>query len=71
MIEQGFNYAASTIKEMTDFFETREENLEHKEDKNKSSKASKKNQEKKSSKEKKKVRLRLKCHRVRRRGRSF
>ena len=33
MIEQGFNYAASTIKEMTDFFETRVENLEPKKDK--------------------------------------
>ena len=33
MIEQGFNYVDSTIKEMTDFFETREENLEPKEDK--------------------------------------
>ena len=32
MIEQGFNYADSTIKEMTDFFETRVENLEPKED---------------------------------------
>ena len=32
MIEQGFNYAASTIKEMTDFFETNVENLEPKED---------------------------------------
>ena len=28
MIEQGFNYADSTITEMTDFFETRVENLE-------------------------------------------
>ena len=27
MIEQGFNYAESTIKEMSDFFETRVENL--------------------------------------------
>ena len=32
MIEQGFNNADSTIKEMTDFFETRLENLESKED---------------------------------------
>ena len=30
MIEQGFNYADSTIKEMTDFFETRLENLQPK-----------------------------------------
>ena len=42
MIEQGFNYADSTIKEMTDFFETRVENLEPKEDKKKSSAAAKK-----------------------------
>ena len=27
MIEQGFNYADSTIKEMSDFFETRVKNL--------------------------------------------
>ena len=32
MIEQGFKYADSTIKELTDFFETRVENLEPKED---------------------------------------
>ena len=42
MIEQGFNYADSTIKEMTDLFETRVENLEPKEDKNKFSAATKK-----------------------------
>ena len=30
MIEQGFNYLDSTIKEMTDFFETRVENLKPK-----------------------------------------
>ena len=35
MIEQGFNYAGFTIKEMTDFFETGAENLEPKEDKKK------------------------------------
>ena len=28
MIEQGFNCTDSTVKEMTDFFETRVENLE-------------------------------------------
>ena len=33
MIGQGFNYADSTVKEMTDFFETRVENLEPKEEK--------------------------------------
>ena len=42
MIKQGFNYADSIIKEMTDFFGTRVENLEHKEDKKKSSAATKK-----------------------------
>ena len=34
LIEQGFNYIDSTIKEMSDFFETRVENLEPKEDRN-------------------------------------
>ena len=29
MIEQDFNYTDSTIKEMTDFFETRVETLNH------------------------------------------
>ena len=33
MIEEGINYTSSTIKEMTDFFETRVENLEPKEKK--------------------------------------
>ena len=33
MIEQGFYYADSPVKEMTNFFETRVENLEPKEDK--------------------------------------
>ena len=42
MIEQGFIYADFTIKEMTDFFETRGENLESKEIKKKSSVAYKK-----------------------------
>ena len=40
MIEQGLKYADSTIKQMSDFFETRIENLEPKDDK--SSAASKK-----------------------------
>ena len=39
MIAQGFNYANSTIKEMTDFFETRVETLEPKEEEKKSSAA--------------------------------
>ena len=42
MVEQGFNYAGSTIKEITDFIETRVENLEPNEDKKKSSAAAKK-----------------------------
>ena len=42
MIEQGFNYADYTIKEMSDFFETRVENLEPREEMEKSSAASKK-----------------------------
>ena len=46
MIEQGYNYADSTIKEMTNFFKTRVENLEPKEDKKKSSAAAKKNSKK-------------------------
>ena len=33
MIEQSFHYADSTVKEMSDFFETRVENLEFKEEK--------------------------------------
>ena len=51
MIEQGFNYADSTIKEMTDFFGTRVEKLEPKEDKKTSSVAAKKS--KKSNKKSK------------------
>ena len=51
MIEQGFNYAGSTIKEMTDFFETRVENLQPKEGKKISSTAAKK--AKKSTKKRK------------------
>ena len=42
VIEQCFNYVDSTIKEMTDLFETRVENLEPKEDKKKSPAAAKK-----------------------------
>ena len=42
MIEQSFNYVNSTIKELTDFFESRVENLGPKEDNKKSSSASKK-----------------------------
>ena len=46
MIEQGFNCAYSTVKEKTDFFETRVEILEYKEDKKKSSAATKKSWDK-------------------------
>ena len=46
MFEQGFNYADSTIKEMTDFFETRVENIEPKEEEKKSLAAAKKSQKK-------------------------
>ena len=50
MIEQGFKYVYSTVKEMTDLFETRVENLEPKEDKKKSSAAAKKSKEKRLKK---------------------
>ena len=53
MIEQGFNYSDSNIKEMTDFFEARVENLEPKEDNNKSSAAAKISKDKKSTKKRK------------------
>ena len=46
MIEQDFNYTDYTIKEMTDVFETRVENLKPKEDRKKSSVASKKSHKK-------------------------
>ena len=50
MIEQGFNYADYTVKEMTDFYENRVENLEPKEEKKKSSTDAKKSNNKKSLK---------------------
>ena len=50
MTEQGFDCAYSTIKEMTDFFETRVENLELRKDKKKSSASYKKKREKKYNK---------------------
>ena len=49
-IEQGFNYADCTVKEMTNFFETRVENLEPKEEKKKCSTVAKKLKDKKSTK---------------------
>ena len=42
MIEWGFNYADFTVNEMSDFFETRVENLKPKEEKKKSSAVAKK-----------------------------
>ena len=51
IIEQGFKYADSIVKEISDFFETRVENLEPKEDKKKSSAAV--NKAKKSTKKRK------------------
>ena len=47
MIEQVFNYENSTVKVMTDFFETRVENLKPREDKTNSSASSNKKKEKK------------------------
>ena len=44
--KQGLNYAESTIKEMTDFFETRVDNLEPKEEKKKASAVAKKTNKK-------------------------
>ena len=46
MIEQGFNYVDSTVKEMTNFFETRVENFETNKEKKKSSAAAKKRNKK-------------------------
>ena len=51
--EQALNYADSTVKEMTDYFQTRVESLEPKEDERKSSTAAKKPKDKKSTKKKK------------------
>ena len=60
MIEQGFNYADSTVKEMTDFFKTKVENLEPKKEKIFSSCQ----ENRQESQEKEKGRLRLQCCRV-------
>ena len=46
MIDQDFNYTDSFVKEMTDFFKIRVENLEPKEEKKKSSAAAKKTNKK-------------------------
>ena len=53
MIEQSFNYADFTAKEMTDFFETRLEHLKSKEDKKKSSSVDNKGKENNSNKKRK------------------
>ena len=53
MIEQGFNYADCIIKEMTDFFENRVENLKTKENQKQSSTVAKKAKDKKSTKKRK------------------
>ena len=63
MIEQGFNYADSTIKEMTDFFDNKAHNLESKEDR-KNLQLLPRNQEIPKEKEKEKGRLQLQCRRV-------
>ena len=52
MIEQDFNYAYSTVREITDFFKTRVENLEPKEEKKISSAAAKKSNKKSPKKRK-------------------
>ena len=52
-IEQGFNYSNSIIREMTDFFEIRIENLELQEDRKKSSSDYEKKKEKKATKKRK------------------
>ena len=58
MIEQGFNYTDPSVKEMTDFFETKVDNLISKEDKVKSSSSSED-----MAKNSKKLNQ-VKCHRV-------
>ena len=55
MIEQGLNCTDPTIKEMTDFFETRVENSEPKGEKRKSSATAKKSKDKKSNKKRKRA----------------
>ena len=52
MIEQDFNCIDSTMKEMTDFFETRVKNLELKKKKKISSAAAKKSHKKSAKKRK-------------------
>ena len=57
MIDQSFSYENSSIKEMTNFFGMRVENLEPMVDKRKSSASSKKKEDKMSSKRGKEMTL--------------
>ena len=52
MIGQGFNYVDYTVKEMTDFYKTRVENLEPKEEEKESSAAAKKSHNRSATKRK-------------------
>ena len=61
VIEQSFNHADCTVKEMIDFFETRLEHLKPKEEKKKFSAAANKLKDKKYTKNRG---LQLKCRRV-------
>ena len=55
MIEQDFNYPNYTIKEMTDLFEIKVENLEARKDKKKSSTVSKEKKDRISTKKRKRA----------------
>ena len=57
MIEQRVNYADSTVKEISDYFETRVENLKLREDKKKSFAYSKGRKYKKATKKRKGKRM--------------
>ena len=52
-LNNDFNYTDANVKEMTDFFETRVENLEPKENNRKSSAAAKKGKRNKTSRNRK------------------
>ena len=54
MIEQSFNYTDVPVKEMTNFFETRVEKCEPREDKKKSSASSKRKNKERHNKKKRK-----------------
>ena len=55
MIEEGFNYLDSTVKEMTDFIKTRVDNQGRQEEKKKSSMDLKKKNYEKSTKKRKRA----------------